>query len=326
MKKIKATAFLSALMLMVCGTSCASSKTSEPKAKMSVICKSTDPYWDSVKKAVQDASEEMNLSVSYEAPEREDYSAQINMINQAVASGTQAIIIAPVVESELNDALLNAVQKGIPVITIDSDVSLPERTCFIGTLNESAASAAGRYVLEMADDDAVIAVITHDTISQTAAQRTNGFLNVFSRDDVPQTISILDPLNCEGDIQKTEDNVTALLKEHPEIDIIYATNQPTTVGVCQAVNGLVSSGDIQPEQVRVVGFDYFDGAETYLENGVLSAVVVQNPYNMGYFGVRFAWNILNGESVEPIMDTGTSLVTTENLNNQDIQFLLHPAS
>ncbi len=319
MKKL--IALLSAVMLTVTCTACSKQKDS-PEMKIAVICKSTDPYWDSVKKAVEDAESELDVSVSYTAPEKEDYQKQIDLVNQAVSDGAQAIVLAPVVMDEMNDALSQVIQKGIPVITIDSDISLETRTAFIGTQNESASAVAGRYVKEIAEKDSVVAVLTHDSASQTAQQRTSGFVSSF---DTADGIQLLEPVDCGGDSAKTKDTAVQMITENPEIDILYATNQPTTIGACQAVNSLVKDGTISEGQVQVVGFDYFDGADADINNGTLAGVIVQNPYNMGYFGVMAASYLLKGQEIpSAMMDTGIALVTEENLNHEDIQFMIHP--
>ncbi len=321
MKKL--IALLSALMLTASCSAC-SEKEETPDMKIAVICKSTDPYWDAVKKAVEDAQSEMGVTVTYTAPEKEDYEKQISLINQAVSDGAQVIVLAPVVMDEMNDALAEVIDKGIPVITIDSDVSLESRAAFIGTQNEAAGGVAGRHAKEIAKEDSVIAVLTHGTMSQSAQQRTTGFINEF--DMTTDSVQLLAPVDCGGDTDKTKETAIQMITENPDIDILYTTNQPTTVGACQAVESLIKDGKISDGQVKIVGFDYFDGADTYLNNGILSGVIIQNPYNMGYLGVMAASYLLKGQEIPTsMMDTGTALVTTENLNNEDIQFMINPA-
>ena len=312
---------LSVLLMFSC-TACAQETNAEtPAPQVAVICKSTDPYWDAVKMAVQDAASEREISVSYTAPEKEDYQKQAELIQQAVNDGVQVVVLAPVVMDELNDTLSQVIQKGIPVLTIDSDVSLPERTAFIGTQNEKAAVSAGQQTKNLAQKGDVIAVLTHDSTSQTAQQRTSGFQSQFTSDD----IQLLEPVDCGGDVTQTKENTVRLINENPDIDFIYTTNQPTTAGACQAVESMIQAGALSEGEVQIVGFDYFDGAETYLDNNILAGIVVQNPYNMGYFGVMAASYLLNNEKIPAsIMDTGTEFVTKYNINDQNIQFMINP--
>ena len=94
-------ALLAAAMLTGC-----SAQTQEPQMKIYVICKSQDPYWDTTKAGALEAGEEMNLDVIYEAPaSEEEIDTQIQMINDALADGAQAIVLAPLDTDELNDTL-----------------------------------------------------------------------------------------------------------------------------------------------------------------------------------------------------------------------------
>ena len=346
MKKVLAV--LSAFLLTVACTACGGTGTADSGTTpdsggtsssggvpIAVICKSADSYWDAVKKAVEDARTELNLDISYTAPEKEDYEEQIKLINQAVSDGAKVIVLAPVVVDELNDTLQAAHDKGVEIITIDSDVSFADRAAFLGTQNEYAAQSGGQYALKMIEEDTedenhVVAVLTHDEISQTAIDRRDGFVNCF---EGVEGVEMLDSENCHGDTEESKEKIISMVKERKDdgddsndIDIVFASNQPTTVGVCQGVESLIADGVIQEGEVQVIGFDYFNGADAYLDNGILAGVVTQNPYNMGYFGVQAASYLLNGEAIPATMnDTGSALITKENINDDDIQFMINPA-
>jgi len=334
---------------------------------VTVICKSQDSYWDAVKNGVADAESETGIHTVYMAPDTEDVDKQIELINKAVGDKTDALLIAPVTEDGLNDALQNAVSSGVMVFTIDSNVSFEGVESSIGTNNSAAAYIAGRYALENIQDSDknTIGIISHSLESQTAIERYEGFKDqlealeggkdlsdittqlsnekasgdtdsvdedseVTDRDnevtddvlDATTGITVLDAVDCGGDIDKSKESAIELIKNNEDIGVIYATNQPGTIGVCEAVDELVKSGDIEIGEVKVIGFDYFDGADAYLNNGVLQGVIVQNPYNMGYLGVRYAIQALDGEGISHELDTGVTLVTKDNLNDANVQFLI----
>lgn len=122
-----------------------------------------------------------------------------------------------------------------------------------------------------------------------------------------------------GDVEQSRMAAVQLIKEHPDLKVIYATNQPGTIGACQAIDELGVGNKVQ-----LVGFDYFEGADNYLSSGVLDAVIAQNPYNMGYLGVRYAKKLVTGEAVASSVDTGATLITPDNMNDEDIRFLVNP--
>ena len=317
-KQVLSAVCLCGLLLTAC-----SAKPTEPEQyQIAVICKSEDPYWDAVKIAVADADSEFdNLSVTYSAPKTEDTEQQKQLIEKAVNDKADVIILAPVSATELDSTLSSAVSNGIHIITIDSDVEFAGRAMCLSTKNEDAAGIAGQYLLEHAEEGSEIAVLTHDVNVTTAQQRTEGFMNAFPED----TSLILDePIDCKGDTELAEQTAEQILMENKKISYIYTTNQPTTLGACQAVERMSKAGAIK--DVAVVGFDFFDGAEKYLEEGILFGVVIQNPYNMGYLAVRYADDLLSGNPIPEVLDTGALLVTKENLNDADVQFVINPNS
>ena len=104
------------------------------------------------------------------------------------------------------------------------------------------------------------------------------------------------------------------------IKVIFTTGERSTIGACEAVAEADMIG-----QVAIIGFNSNDTELTYLKNGTLSGLMVQNPYNMGYLGVYYAGRVLAGENVSPTIDTGVTYVSRDNLNSDDIRLLLDPA-
>ncbi|MBR3629162.1 MAG: substrate-binding domain-containing protein [Oscillospiraceae bacterium] len=289
-----------------------------------VICKSKDSYWDTTRWGAVDAGEEMGLNVYYEAPETEaDLDVQIKMIQDAIAAGADAIVVAPLDTDALNNVLRDANLQGIPVLTIDSDVSYAGRAVCVSTQNLSAGAIAAREAAELLHAKGEVGVICHKADAQTAKERMGGFVteldgNVVDSDGYPE-ISVVDVKYCEGDIERSKEGTKQLIEEHPDLKLVYATNQPGTVGACQAIEELGLA-----DQITLVGFDYFQGADIYITHGVLDGVMTQNPYNMGYLGVRYAKKLIDGTAVPSIVDTGATYVNAANLNDADIQWLLNP--
>lgn len=359
MKKWMRGAVAGMLLLSMMTTAGCSSERAESDMNIAVICKSKDEYWNSVWKACDDAEEEMGITTMRLAPDSETIDDQISMINQAVSAHVDAIVLAAVDMDAENEALRNATTAGIPVLTIDSDVSYEGRASYIGTQNRSAAAIVARHTKELLNNDGKVGIIYHGAVS-TADLRKSGFLdeiappedaqgampagagskhnnsqsdedsNTDEQSSEPETastesnIKIVEPCDGEGDMEISKDMAKKLIKEE-HVNLIYTTNQPGTRGACEAISELIDDGTIQPDEVQLVGFDYFDGAYNYITSGILDAVIVQNPYNMGYLGIRYARNLIKDEEVASLVDTGAILVTTDNIDDDDIQFLINPS-
>ena len=161
---------------------------------------------------------------------------------------------------------------------------------------------------------------TSGSVPQQAAAEAIPGLEKSNGSSGKSGLRVLESKNGESNVQQSREAAVQLIKENPDLKLIYTTNLPGTMGACQAIEELGKAND-----VMLVGFDCFDGAAAYIESGVLDAVVTQNPYNMGYLGVRYARKLLRGEAVAKQVDTGATLITADNLHDEDIQFLIDPA-
>ena len=112
-----------------------------------------------------------------------------------------------------------------------------------------------------------------------------------------------------------------LLRAHPEINVVVGFNEPTAVGAAQAVDRLGLGGTVD-----VVGFDSNVETVDLMQTGVVSALIVQNPYAMGYLGVEAACDLFGGETFDPeaLLDTATQIVTRENMFSLEGQKALFP--
>lgn len=120
-------------------------------------------------------------------------------------------------------------------------------------------------------------------------------------------------------IRSAYDEAKKLINANPNMVCMFATNTNTTIGVCQAVEELELR-----DKIFVIGFNSDEEEINYLKTKVLDCTIIQNPYNMGYVGVRYALKAANDEGFPAALDTGVTYVTAENLNDQYIQLLIYP--
>ena len=113
------------------------------------------------------------------------------------------------------------------------------------------------------------------------------------------------------------DSPAFLIKEHPEINAIVTFNEWTSLGVGWAIRGQGLA-----DATRVVAFDSNVVNVGMLETGEVDALIVQNPYAMGYLGVEAAYRLLNGQKVTAVTDTDTVVVTRENMYDEACQRIL----
>jgi ribose transport system substrate-binding protein len=100
---------------------------------------------------------------------------------------------------------------------------------------------------------------------------------------------------------------------------IFTPNESSTAGMLLALQDIGKAG-----KIKFVGFDASDTFIQAMRSDQLHGIVVQNPFNMGYLGVRTMVDSLRGKPIEKRIDTGVSMVTMDNLNSPELQTVLHP--
>ena len=110
-----------------------------------------------------------------------------------------------------------------------------------------------------------------------------------------------------------------ILTAWPDLKGIFAANEAGAIGAAQALIARNLQG-----RVKMVAFDAAPNEIEALQSGVIQALIVQNPFGMGYFGVKSAIEVIGGKQVEKRIDTGITVITTENLNDPDIRKILFP--
>ena len=294
--------------------------TEEGRRYIAVICKgSQHEFWKTVEQGARDAGEELNIKISFEAPEDESQiDKQIDMVEKAICNKADAIVLAPLDTDKLNESIDKAVRQGIPVLTFDSDVTTEARVATIGTDNRSAGAIAARNAAELMGGSGKAAIISYVEGAQTAIERNEGFC-----DEIENTyrgkIEIVGLTYCNGDVETAKEQALDFLDKYPDLKCIYGANEGSAVGAAEAI----AERKLE-DRVSVIGFDSSDAEISYLESGAIDGMMVQNPYNMGYLGVRNVNKVLDGRDIEDKFNTGAAYVNRDNLYDEYTQWLLYP--
>ena len=322
-KKRAAVLFVTICLVMTVFTSCGLKEkevdADNSKINVEVIAKSTtSQYWKTTFAGANAASAEYNLEVTFEGPENEeDYETQNNMIRAAVENGADAIVFSAVDYNANAEAINEAVAAGIKVVVIDSDVNSNLVGCRISTDNYKAGQMVGEAVLAGEEETLRVGIVNFDKNSENGQQRERGF-----RDHVAgnERVTIVSSINVNSTTEEAKAGTIRMLQENPEINSIVTFNEWTSLGVGYAVQELGLA-----DEVRVVAFDSNVVSVGMLETGEVDALIVQNPYAMGYLGVEYAWLLTKGEKLkETEIDTTTTLITRDNMYESDNQKVLFP--
>ena len=314
MRGIKGAALgLAAVLLGLSG--CAGAPAAGAQRSVALIAKSTQTeFWLSVFAGAEAAATEYNLSLTLSGPEtEEDYEAQNQMIAQAVEAGADAIVFSAIDQEKNAAAIDEAARQGVRIVSIDSGVASDQVGTYIGTDNYAAGRMAAQAALEGVEGPMNVGVVNYDEGTANGQERQQGALDALAESGRAQVTAVVTTLVEAGQAQA---DTAALLRAHPEINVLLAFNEPTSVGAARAVAQLG-----RQEEVFLVGFDSNVATIDGLQEGSVDALIVQNPYAMGYLGVESAYMLLAGRGgeLEEKVDTSTQIVDRRNLFSVDSQ-------
>lgn len=300
-----------------CGMSQKEIGEDRSKIYIAVIAKSTSSaYWKTTFAGANAAGTEYNLMVTFEGPENEeDYETQNEMIEAAVENGAEAIVFSAVDYNANAETVNKAIEAGVKVVVIDSDVNSELVSCRISTDNYKAGQMVGEAVISGSEKELLVGIVNFDENSENGQQREQGFRDFVEENE---RVTIVSSINVNSTIEEAKAATIQMLKENPQINIVVTFNEWTSLGVGYAVQELQLS-----DETRVVAFDNNVVTVGMLERGEVDALIVQNPYAMGYLGVEYAGMLANGERIkETEIDTTTTLITRENMYEPENQKVL----
>lgn len=289
---------------------------------ISVVVKdTTSPYWQTVMAGACVAGKDLGVTVNITGPQSEaDVTGQIGILENAVSTGSNAVVLAPTSFDALGPAVDEAAGK-VPVFLIDSKANSEAYTSILATDNKAGGALAGKAMGEALTRKngaakGTVGIISYGPGASTLDERIAGFTEGLAA--FPEIEVVTKRI---GDFQTTTalNDTNDVLTAFPAIDGLYGDALFTGLGAGQAI---LESG--RKGNPVLVTFDSSDTLEQYLRDGVAQALVVQNPYKMGYGGVENAVKALNGETLPKFIDTGVMVITPDNVDSPEAQALLHP--
>lgn len=276
-------------------------------------------FWDVVKDGIAVAADEFGVQVKVVGPEsksEEDVEKQIAILEKTIEEKPDAIVIVAADYNKMVEPVERAKEAGIKVITMDSGINSDVSECFIATDNVEAGRKAADQLVELLGEDADVAIINHVQGTMTAIDREKGVREGLAKHNIKK---IHGPYFSDGLSEKAYRITKELILEKPEIKGIVGLNEASTVGAAMALKEMGLSGE-----VKLVGFDNSFDEIKLIEEGVIQATVVQNPFNMGYRAIEMTVKSLKGEKIEKWINTGSVVVTKENMYSIENQRLLFP--
>lgn len=293
---------------------------SEKNESIIMIPKTIDPhveFWQVLNQGVLAAAKEYNAEIKIMGKASESQiDEQIKLVEQAIAEKPKAIILAATDYNRLVPVAQQVIDAGITLITVDSGLEGGLSTSLIATDNYAAGRKAVETMRGYVQGPATYAIVSFVKTSTTQMDRENGVRDSLKSD---ASVKLLDSLYSNGSEDKAYEQTKELLREHSDIRGIFGLNEVSTIGAARALK------EMDPGRtIKLVGFDSSTNEISFLEAGILQGTVVQKPFNMGYLAVKTALQAHRGEKVNRMMDTGSEVITKENMYTNENQKLLFP--
>jgi ribose transport system substrate-binding protein len=287
-----------------------------------IVKDTTSFYWQIVLAGARAAGKDLGVNVPELGAQSEaDINGQISILENAVAGSPAAVVIAPTEFKGLGAPITEAA-KSVPIVGIDSGADSDAFVSFLTTDNTQGGRVAADGLAEAikAKTGAIkgdVAIITSLPGAGSLEQRREGFLDQI-KTKYPDLKVIADKY-ADGQAATGLNITTDLLTANPNLVGIFASNLIMAQGAGQAI----AENNVK-DKVALIGFDSDEKLVGFLSEGVISALVVQDPYRMGYDGIKTALAASKKEAVEKNVDTGANLITTANMNEPRAQELLNP--
>lgn len=321
---------LLSLLISVTGISCnrpgQPSSVTKKKLTIAVIPKgTTHEFWKSIHAGSNKAASELSaqgtqVNVIWKGPLREDdREQQIQVVEGFVSQGVDGIVLAPLDNHALARPVEEAKRAGVPTVIIDSGLESDQITSFVATDNLKGGSLAADRMGELLGGKGKVLLLRYMEGSASTQDREAGFVQRL-KEKFPG-IELVSSDQYAGATRDTAKRASEnlLTSFADKVQGIFTPNESSTAGMLLALQDINKAG-----KITFVGFDASDTFIEAMKTKQLQGIVVQNPFNMGYLGVRTMVESLQGTKVAKRIDTGVTMVTLDNLNFPDIQTLLHP--
>jgi len=295
----------------------------EGAIRIAVVPKgTTHEFWKAVHAGAIKASREVGVEIVWKGPLKEDdLKGQIDVVQSFAAQGVSGIVLAPLNDKALEKPVSDAVAAKIPVVIFDSDLQGSAHKSFVATDNLAAGRLAGEKMGALLGKKGKIAVLRYQEGSASTQKREDGFLEAVRK--IPDITVVSDNqyggATTESAFEKAESLLSAQSAGSGGLDGVFCPNESTTFGMLLALRKAGLAG-----KIKFVGFDASEKLVGALREGHIDALVVQDPFKIGYEAVRTMAEVIAGKPVQPRIDTGATVVDKAGLDRPEVKALVAP--
>jgi len=275
------------------------------------------PYWQEAAAGLTDIGKDAGVKVEMMGPTSFSPSEELTAFQQALAQHPSGIMVSVSDPKLFKDPINAAILQGIPIICIDADAPDSNRILFIGTDNFRAGQESGKRMAELLGGQGRVVVIALGG-QLNSDERVRGVNEALKK---YPGIKLVETIDDKGDPNSAYDSVSALLQKKEKVDGLICLEASGGEGAADALHRMDLTG-----MIKIVAFDKDPQTLEGIERQWITATVVQKPYVMAFYGVRFLddlhhnavhefkdWATAPAAPLPTFVDTGTAVVDVSNL-------------
>jgi ribose transport system substrate-binding protein len=295
--------------------------TNASKGAIVYVPKSTDAsYWLAVRKGVDTRAKELGYKSDYQGPAKAaDIAGQVNLVTNLITSKPAGILLSASDTKALIAPAQAAAKAGVPLVTVDAGIASEDALAYIATDNVAAAGVAADTLAKLVGDKGKVGDLGLDAGSQTGIEREQGFVDAMKKNH--PNITVVPVQYTKGcDPATALNTATDILTANPDLVGFYSAGGPCALGIAQAVKAKKLEG-----KVKIVTFDAITESLPLFEDGTITAMVAQDPFQMGYCGATVIDAVIHGVKLPTTkVGIGVTVITKDNYKSPEVQKLLNP--
>jgi ribose transport system substrate-binding protein len=287
--------------------------------QIAVIPKGTSNiFWQTVHAGALTAGKEFGVEILWSGPAVEtNKEQQVSIVEDFIVRAVDGIVLAPQDAEAMVPSVERIAAANIPLVIMDSGINSDHYVSFAATDNYRGGVEGAREMARRLEQKGQVIIIGNDPGGASTNEREKGFRDTLEKEfpDI-QLIGFEYHYNDRGKARAIMDD---LLVRNPDTDGVFCSSESSSLGALLALQASKTT-----DRLVFIAFDSSPELVKALENGEIHAIINQDPFRIGYEGVKTLVRHLRGEAVEQKVDTGVFVVTKENMNEPEIEILLNP--
>lgn len=317
MKKYLKISLVISLILLFCGSNLyflhllKDKKVENEPIKPKIVLIShikTNPYWINIREGAERAAKERGAVIEFLGPTTASTEEGLKLFEMATSAKVSGIITYVQEEGKYKNKINSAMEKGIPVVTIDSDEEDSNRIAYVGTDNILAGQAAGAEMIKQVGTEGKVAIVIGGKEVKNQKERVEGFKNYIT---LNSNLKIVDIDSSDAMLLEAEIITRKILNRNDNnINALFCTSALDGIGAAKAVKDLNDKG-----KVKIICFDDLEETIKNINNDLVTATIVQKSDEMGYKAVNIIMDkIENKTKGQQKILTDVKVVNKENIN------------